>query len=78
MTDALRDAAIAAGAELRCSAEVTAVEPGAVRFIDATGGERVATADHVLVNIAPALLDRLRGREPDPAPEGAQLKVNFL
>jgi phytoene dehydrogenase-like protein len=79
VTDALRGAALAAGAELRCGAEATAIEPGAVRWTDAGGGERVATAQRVLVGFAPAVLDRLRGREPAaPAPEGAQLKVNLL
>jgi phytoene dehydrogenase-like protein len=77
VTDALRDAALAAGAELRCGAEVAAIEPGAVRFTNGEG-ERVATAGHVLANVAPAVLDRLRGGEPRAAPEGAQLKVNFL
>jgi phytoene dehydrogenase-like protein len=78
VTDALRDAALAAGAELRCGAEVTAIEPGAVHFADAAAGERVATADHVLAALAPAVLDRLRGREAAEQPEGAQLKVNLL
>jgi phytoene dehydrogenase-like protein len=79
VTDALRDAALAAGAELRCGADATAIEPGAVRFRDAGGGERVAVGAHVLAGVAPAVLDRLRGREPAaPAPEGAQLKVNLL
>jgi phytoene dehydrogenase-like protein len=79
VTDALRDAALAAGAELRCGAEATAIEPGAVRWTNAGGDERVATAQHVLAGVAPAVLDRLRGREPTaPAPEGAQLKVNLL
>jgi len=79
VTDALRDAALAAGAELRCGAEVTAIEPGAVRWRDAGGGDSVAGAGHVLAGVAPAVLDRLRGREPAaPAPEGAQLKVNLL
>ena len=79
VTDALRDAALAAGAELRCGAEVTAIEPGAVRWRDAGGGDGVAGAGHVLAGVAPAVLDRLRGREPAaPAPEGAQLKVNLL
>jgi phytoene dehydrogenase-like protein len=74
VTDALSDAALAAGAEIRCGVDVTAVEPGAVRW---DGG--VATAGHVLANVAPAVLDRLRGREPaGTAPEGAQLKVNLL
>jgi phytoene dehydrogenase-like protein len=79
VTDALRDAALAAGAELRCGAEATAIEPGAVRWTDAGGGERVAAGDHLLAGVAPAVLDRLRGREPAaPKPEGAQLKVNLL
>jgi phytoene dehydrogenase-like protein len=79
VTDALRAAALAAGAELRCGAEATAIEPGAVRWRDAGGGERIATAAHVLAGVAPVVLDRLRGREPAaPAPEGAQLKVNLL
>jgi phytoene dehydrogenase-like protein len=78
VTDALREAALAAGAQLRCGAEATAIEPGAVRFVYAGGGERVATAGHVLANVAPSIVDRLRGREPTAAPEGAQLKVNFL
>ena len=79
VTDALRDAALATGAELRCGAEATAIEPGAVRWRDAGGGDSVAGAGHVLAGVAPAVLDRLRGREPAaPAPEGAQLKVNLL
>jgi phytoene dehydrogenase-like protein len=79
VTDALRNAALAAGAELRCGAEARAIEPGAVRWTDAGGGDYVASAQHVLAGVAPALLDRLRGREPAaPAPEGAQLKVNLL
>ena len=79
VTDALRDAALAAGAELRCGAEVTAIEPGAVRWREAGGGDGVAGAGHVLAGVAPAVVDRLRGREPAaPAPEGAQLKVNLL
>jgi phytoene dehydrogenase-like protein len=79
VTGALRDAALAAGAELRCGAQVTTIEPGAVRFGDAGGGERVAVGAHVLAGVAPAVLDRMRGCAPSaPAPEGAQLKVNLL
>ena len=70
--------------ELRCGAEVDRDRAGpdgvAVRFADAGGGgEHVAVGDHVLANVAPAVLDRLRGRAPSGAtPEGAQLKVNLL
>jgi len=84
ITAELEAAARAAGAELRCGAEVTAIDAGpagvAVRFVDAGGGgEQVAVGHHVLANVAPAALERLRGREPSGiTPEGAQLKVNLL
>jgi phytoene dehydrogenase-like protein len=83
VTAELEAAARAAGAELRCATEVTAIEArtgdAAVRWRDAGGGEGVARAGHVLANVAPAVLDHLRGRAPaGPAPEGAQLKVNLL
>jgi phytoene dehydrogenase-like protein len=84
VTDALETAALRGGrTELRCGAEVVAIEPGAdgvaVRWRDAAGGERVAVGEHVLANVAPAALDRLRGHDrSEPAPEGAQLKVNLL
>jgi phytoene dehydrogenase-like protein len=81
VTGALVDAAGAAGAELRTRAEVLAVEPGpdgaGVRFADGDT-EHEVRARHVLVNAAPAELDRLLGRPAGPAPEGAQLKVNLL
>jgi phytoene dehydrogenase-like protein len=75
---ALVDAAHAAGAELRTGVEVTALEPGATSVkVSFEGGE--LEASHVLVNAAPAVLDRLLGAEASgPAPEGAQLKVNML
>ena len=75
LTAALAGAAAAAGAELRCGAEVTGIDPGGeVRW---EGG--AATAGHVLANVAPAVLARLLGEpEPGPVPEGAQLKLNML
>jgi len=73
VSGALRDAALAAGAELVTGAEVTAVGPGEVRFDGGAVGAR-----HVLAGVAPAELDRLRGRAPAERPEGAQLKVNLL
>jgi phytoene dehydrogenase-like protein len=86
VSGALAGAARTAGAELRTGAEVTAIEPGAtgahargahVRWTDGAD-EFVVAAGHVLVNAAPVVLDRLRGREPGPSPEGAQLKINLL
>jgi phytoene dehydrogenase-like protein len=79
VTDALRDVALAAGTELRTGAEVMTVGDGEVRWLDRYGVGRAAGAQHVLAAVAPAELDRLRGRAPaQPAPEGAQLKVNLL
>jgi phytoene dehydrogenase-like protein len=86
VSGALATAARAAGAELRTGAEVVAIEPdrgdgATVRFRAGDDHrEETVTARHVLVNAAPAELDRLLGREPDEdcAPEGAQLKVNLL
>jgi phytoene dehydrogenase-like protein len=83
VTAELEAAARAAGAELRCATEVTALDAHAdevaVRWRDAGGGEGIARAGHALANVAPAVLDQLRDRAPaGPAPEGAQLKVNLL
>jgi phytoene dehydrogenase-like protein len=78
VTSALADLARSAGAELRCGVEVTSVATdGASAEVRWDGGS--AAASHVLSNVAPAVLARLLGEpEPGPAPEGAQLKVNFL
>jgi phytoene dehydrogenase-like protein len=75
VTSALADAARAAGAELRTGVEVTAVAPdGEVRF---DGG--ALQAGHVLCGAAPAVLARLLGaQDAEPAPEGAQLKINMV
>ena len=80
VSGALAAAARRAGAELCTDAEVLAIDPGGeVHYRLAGGEERSVRARHVLANVAPATLDRLLG-EPaaDPAPEGAQLKVNLL
>ncbi|MFI5530041.1 phytoene desaturase family protein [Kitasatospora sp. NPDC051853] len=86
VTTALAEAARAAGAEIRTDCEVTAVATDA----DGTGeaevtyrhrdGEGLAVGRRVLVNAAPAVLDRLLGEapSPSPSPEGAQLKVNMV
>ncbi len=79
VTDALRDAALSAGAELRTGAEVTALGAGAVVFETASGSTHTVGARRILAGVAPAELERLRGRPPaEPRPEGAQLKVNLL
>jgi phytoene dehydrogenase-like protein len=83
LTDGLAQAARAAGAALRTGAEVLSVrshEEGAeVRFSDGAE-ERVLHARHVLVNAAPAELERLLGAEDSSAarPEGSQLKLNLV
>jgi phytoene dehydrogenase-like protein len=79
LTASLRDAALAAGAEIRTGVEVTAVGDGEVRLATGDGTESSIGARWTLANVAPAELDRLRGRRPAAAqPDGAQLKVNVL
>ncbi|MBV2352969.1 NAD(P)/FAD-dependent oxidoreductase [Streptomyces sp. J2-1] len=82
LTDALADAARAAGAVLTTGAEVVRVDTDG-RAAEVTyrtaDGERVAAARHVLVNASPRELAALTGdTPPEPAAEGAQLKVNML
>jgi phytoene dehydrogenase-like protein len=79
LSAALHDAALTAGADVRTAAEVTAVGDHEVRF--QTGGEAELSvgARWTLANVAPAELDRLRGRAgAQPPVEGSQLKVNLL
>jgi phytoene dehydrogenase-like protein len=79
ITDALAQSARDAGANLRTSVDVVAIETdGASAEVRCADGTRV-TARHALANVAPAVLARLLG-EPLPAelPEGSQLKVNML
>ncbi|MFB7779008.1 phytoene desaturase family protein [Streptomyces bauhiniae] len=81
LTDALADAARAAGAEILTGHEAVRIDTDG-RTAEVTyrtaDGEGVAAAPHVLVNASPRALAALTG---DPAPEpaeGAQLKVNML
>ncbi|MEV6864691.1 NAD(P)/FAD-dependent oxidoreductase [Streptosporangium subroseum] len=77
VSEGLADAARAAGAEILTGAEVLAVDPsGEVTFRD-TGGEHAVQGDRVLANVPPAVLARLLGAD-EPAPEGAQLKINMV
>ncbi|MEQ7005690.1 NAD(P)/FAD-dependent oxidoreductase [Actinopolymorpha sp. B17G11] len=81
VTAALESAARTAGADLRTGVEVVRVDAfddGAEVAAVVAGEERVISASFVLSNVAPATLDRLRGRPPAEAPEGAQLKLNLL
>jgi len=78
-TDALADAARAAGAEIVTGAEVTSIATDGVRAEVVYGEDgRTVDARHVLVNASPYTLAGLLGQEPPPRPEGAQLKVNML
>ncbi|MEJ1154958.1 NAD(P)/FAD-dependent oxidoreductase [Microbacterium marmarense] len=76
VSGALESAARAAGAEIRTSVNVTAIDPdGSVH-----AGDEAWRARLVLSGVGPAVLDRLMGTsDADIAmPEGAQLKVNML
>jgi phytoene dehydrogenase-like protein len=78
LSAALRDAAVAAGADVRTDVEVIAVGDGEVRFHTQLGTQSIG-ARWTLANVAPAELERLRGRRcAQPPIEGSQLKVNLL
>jgi phytoene dehydrogenase-like protein len=79
VTRKLLDAALAAGAEVRCSAEVLAVDPASLEVTWTEGDEeRAASASWVLAGVAPGVLARLLGEEAPELAEGAQMKVNLL
>ncbi|MER7501506.1 NAD(P)/FAD-dependent oxidoreductase [Nonomuraea pusilla] len=74
---ALESAARRAGAEIRTGAEIVGISPSSeVTFTDGDG-EHTVTGGHVLVNLPPAVLERVMGGHAEP-PEGAQLKVNMV
>jgi phytoene dehydrogenase-like protein len=83
VTDALAQAASAAGAEILTSAGVGRIEADAhgaeITWHDGTRHRTVRTR-HVLANVAPWVLRILMGEEPEPEtkPVGSQLKINFL
>ncbi|MGW4160154.1 phytoene desaturase family protein [Streptomyces sp. NPDC004788] len=81
LTDALADAARAAGATILTGHEATRIDTDGTRAEVAyrtASGEGVVGAGHVLVNASPQALAGLLG-DPAPAPaEGAQLKVNMV
>jgi phytoene dehydrogenase-like protein len=81
VTEALRDAALRAGARLRVHAEAVSITPDGEVTLD--DGE-IVPGRLVLSGVGPAVLSRLLqagGATTDavtPAPEGAQIKVNML
>ncbi|MFF3403018.1 phytoene desaturase family protein [Streptomyces sp. NPDC002659] len=81
LTDALADAARAAGAEIAVLHEATGIETDGERAevtFRTDGAEGTVAAGHVLVNASPQALAALLGDEPPAPAEGAQLKVNML
>ncbi|MGW0805387.1 phytoene desaturase family protein [Nonomuraea sp. NPDC002799] len=77
VSGALEAAARRAGAEIRTGAEIVGIAPSGEVTFAAEDGEHTVNGRHVLVNLPPAVLDRLLGRPP-AVPEGAQLKVNMV
>ena len=87
VTSALHRSALRRGAEIRTGAEATAIvtgAPGTQSGAEVTwregGRTQQATADIVLANVAPYVLNRLLGRteQSTAKPAGSQLKINFL
>jgi phytoene dehydrogenase-like protein len=79
LTAALASAAGAAGAEIRTGTDVAAIETDGENAEITCADGATHAARHVLANVAPTVLERLTGdHSPEPAPEGAQLKLNML
>jgi phytoene dehydrogenase-like protein len=79
LTDALAQAAAAAGVALHVGVPVVGIEADGRRAQVLTADGRVHGARHVLCGAAPAVLATLLGRPAaNPAPEGSQLKLNLL
>ncbi|MFG2073195.1 phytoene desaturase family protein [Nonomuraea maritima] len=77
VSGALEAAARSAGAEIRTGAEIVGISPSGEVTFRSDDGEHTVNGRHVLVNLPPAVLDRVMGRTPEE-PEGAQLKVNMV
>jgi phytoene dehydrogenase-like protein len=79
VSGALLQAARAAGATLISGASVSAISADKEVTYTQDGEAHTITGRYVLVNVAPTELARLRNRPAvDPAPEGAQVKVNMV
>ena len=82
VSSALDRVARDAGAEVVTGADVVAIREGATAAEvtwRAEDGEHTASAPWVLANVAPTVLAGLMGdAPPEPAPIGAQLKVNMV
>jgi phytoene dehydrogenase-like protein len=76
VADELTRAAARAGVTLHTGARVVQIEPGRPTRVRLPGGETL-TADQVLANCAPAVLDRLLGRTSEPV-VGSQIKINMV
>jgi phytoene dehydrogenase-like protein len=81
VTTALAGAARRAGATLITGADVTGIDPdGEIRYLRAEQEHRI-TADTILANVAPYVLERLvtgTNAAESVRPEGAQVKVNLM
>lgn len=82
VSGALLRAAVTAGAQVRTSSRVTAVEADGrhaqVRWVDGDGVDQVAECDWVTSNAAPSTLAQLLGQPSPQSPQGSQMKVNML
>jgi len=77
LSSALADAARHAGAQLETRADVISIATDEKTAEVTCADGQIYAADHVLANVAPAVLGELLG-EPAERPEGAQLKINML
>jgi phytoene dehydrogenase-like protein len=79
LSDALRDAALAAGVEIETNCEVVEIDPAGERVAVRTADGREYVGRDVVAAVAPACLSALLGEgSEEPPPEGSQLKLNMV
>ncbi len=78
LTTQLENAARAAGVQLDAGAEVTAIDTDGATVTATLADGRTHTASALICAAAPAVLDRLLGREPRSTAPGSQVKVNMV
>jgi phytoene dehydrogenase-like protein len=84
VTTELARVAREAGARIVTGAEVTGIDADGIVDYRRKKHDRRVVGRHVLANVAPEVLDRLLGEQPEPPElprakaEGAQVKVNLL
>ena len=82
VSNALKEKALELGVEIRTNSKVIEVKSNErnvkVHFIDKNNQQLTAQADFVLSNLAPQVLNKLKGKSDHDQTQGCQVKINML